>query len=256
MQFAPPMISHGNAHPNFVVLFMIPPIIDRALRLCEGRAPRRDAVLLGLFLAYQVFLGEEPLLLAVTGLALYAFGHAVADPDAARAAARPLLRGLAIAALVAVPLTIGPLAWQFLGPQSYRSVLHGQVGNHPMALLEFATRSLAGDADIAASLSVNRTEENAFFGWPLAVLAVILVVRMRCRPQVRALGFTALAAAVLSLGQNIPLPGTDRTLPGPWARWARNWAAPGSASSRRWRVQAGQNVPDRGRSKSSAHTGC
>lgn len=35
--FAPPMISHGNAHPNFLVLFMIPVIIDRALRLCEGK---------------------------------------------------------------------------------------------------------------------------------------------------------------------------------------------------------------------------
>ncbi|MEV5568107.1 dolichyl-phosphate beta-glucosyltransferase, partial [Streptomyces sp. NPDC052196] len=35
--FAPPMISHGNAHPNFCVLFMLPLIIDRALRLCEGR---------------------------------------------------------------------------------------------------------------------------------------------------------------------------------------------------------------------------
>ncbi|MEY9993092.1 uncharacterized membrane protein YjjB (DUF3815 family) [Streptomyces sp. V4I8] len=34
--FAPPMVSHAHAHPNFVVLFMIPLIIDRALRLCAG----------------------------------------------------------------------------------------------------------------------------------------------------------------------------------------------------------------------------
>ncbi|MGW1077430.1 glycosyltransferase [Streptomyces sp. NPDC002537] len=214
--FAPPMISHGNAHPNFVVLFMIPPIIDRMLRLCEGRRPTRDAVLLGLFLAYQIFLGEEALLLAVTGFALFAFCYAVADPDAARAVAGRLLRGLGVAALVAVPLVAFPLGWQFLGPQSYHSVLHGEVGNNPMALLEYATRSLAGDPRTAAALSVNRTEENAFFGWPLVVLAVVLVVRMRHRPLVRALGFTALAAAVLSLGRHIPLPGTDKTLPGPW----------------------------------------
>lgn len=214
--FAPPMISHGNAHPNFVVLFMIPVIVDRLLRLCEGRRTRRDGVLLGLFLAYQVFLGEEALLLAATGLALYALAHAVADPDLARAVAPRLLRGLGIAALVAVPLTAVPLAWQFLGPQSYGSVLHGQVGNHPMALLEFATRSLGGDPDAAASLSLNRTEENAFFGWPLVVLTVAIAVRLRAEPRVRALAFTAAAAALLSLGQNIPLPSTDRTLPGPW----------------------------------------
>lgn len=34
--FAPPMVSHAGAHPNFVILFMIPLIIDRALRLCAG----------------------------------------------------------------------------------------------------------------------------------------------------------------------------------------------------------------------------
>ncbi|MEV8474023.1 dolichyl-phosphate beta-glucosyltransferase [Streptomyces sp. NPDC051173] len=214
--FAPPMISHGNAHPNFLVLFMIPLIVDRMLRLCEGTRPTRDAVLLGLFLTYQIFLGEEALLLAVTGLVLFAFGYAVADPDAARAVSGRLLRGLCVAAAVAVPLVAFPLGWQFLGPQSYHSVLHGEVGNNPMALLEYATRSLGGDARTAASLSVNRTEENAFFGWPLVVLAVALVVRMWHQPRVRALGFTALAAAVLSLGRDIPLLGTDRTLPGPW----------------------------------------
>ncbi|MCC3768789.1 glycosyltransferase family 2 protein [Streptomyces sp. UNOC14_S4] len=214
--FAPPMISHGNAHPNFLVLFMIPLIIDRAVRLCEGERPTRNAVLLGLFLAYQVFLGEEALLLAVTGLLLFAFGYAVADPDAARAVSGRLLRGLGVAALVAAPIVAVPVGWQFLGPQSYHSVLHGEVGNNPMALLEYATRSLAGDDAKAAALSVNRTEENAFFGWPLVVLSVIVVVRMWRRPLVRALGFTALAAAVLSMGRNIPLLGTDRTLPGPW----------------------------------------
>ncbi|MEU7109756.1 dolichyl-phosphate beta-glucosyltransferase [Streptomyces sp. NPDC046215] len=219
--FAPPMISHGNAHPNFLVLFMIPPIIDRLLRLCEGGRPTRDAVVLGLFLAYQVYLGEEPLLLAVTGFALFALAYAIADPDAARAVARPLLRGLGIAAAVSLPLVIYPLSHQFFGPQSYHSVLHGQVGNHPMALLEFATRSLAGDPGVAASLSLNRTEENAFFGWPLVLLTVAVTVHLRHQPRVRALGCTALAAAVLSLGQNIPLPGTDRTLPGPWRLVAR-----------------------------------
>ncbi|MGI5338837.1 dolichyl-phosphate beta-glucosyltransferase [Streptomyces sp. CA-181903] len=214
--FAPPMVSHGTAHPNFAVLFVIPLIIERALRLCEGRRVRRDGVILGLLLVYQVFLGEEVLLLAVTGLLLFAFGYAVAAPAAARAAAGPLLRGLGVAAAVAVPLLAVPLYRQFFGAQSYHSVLHGSVGNNPMALLEFATRSLAGDEHKAAALSLNRTEENAFFGWPLVLLAAVLVVRMRRRPLVRALGFTALAAAVLSLGRDIPLPGTVHTLPGPW----------------------------------------
>ncbi|MGK5640648.1 dolichyl-phosphate beta-glucosyltransferase [Streptomyces sp. URMC 126] len=214
--FAPPMVSHGTAHPNFAVLFAIPLIIERALRLCDGGRTRRDGVILGLLLVYQVFLGEEVLLLAVTGLLLFAFAYAVAAPGTARRAAGPLLRGLGVAALVAVVLLAVPLYRQFFGAQSYHSVLHGSAGNHPFALLEFATRSLAGDERVAASLSMNRTEENAFFGWPLILLATVLVIRMRRRPLVRALGFTALAAAVLSLGRDIPLPGTDHTLPGPW----------------------------------------
>ncbi|WP_171168416.1 dolichyl-phosphate beta-glucosyltransferase [Streptomyces sp. I05A-00742] len=214
--FAPPMVSHGTAHPNFAVLFVIPLIVDRALRLCGDGRTVRDGAVLGVLVTYQVFLGEEALLLAATGLLLFAFGYAVAAPGAAREAARPLLRGLGVAVLVAVPLVIVPLARQFFGAQSYHSVLHGEVGNHPFALLEFATRSLAGDEGIAASLSPNRTEENAFFGWPLVLLAIALVVRLRDRPQVRALGFTALAAAALSLGRDVPLPGTDHTLPGPW----------------------------------------
>ncbi|MET9646819.1 glycosyltransferase [Streptomyces syringium] len=219
--FAPPMISHGNAHPNFIVFFMFPLIIDRLLRLCEGTRTTRDAVILGLFLTYQVFLGEEALLLAVCGLVLFAVGYAIASPDVAKAVAPPLLRGLGIAALVCLPLLVYPLSWQFFGTQSYHSVLHGQVGNHPMALLEFATRSMAGDEKVAASLSLNRTEENAFFGWPLVALTVALVVHLRNQPRVLALGGTALGAVVLSLGQNIPLLGTDRTLPGPWRVLAR-----------------------------------
>ena len=38
------MISHANAHPNFVILFMIPLIVERALRLCEGTRVVRDGV--------------------------------------------------------------------------------------------------------------------------------------------------------------------------------------------------------------------
>ncbi|MFJ5798600.1 hypothetical protein ACIQC6_09935 [Streptomyces decoyicus] len=71
------MISHANAHPNFAVLFMMPLIIDRLLRLCgarghhggghdsggtPGRRTVRDGVVLGLLLTYQIFLGEEALL--------------------------------------------------------------------------------------------------------------------------------------------------------------------------------------------------
>lgn len=217
--FAPPMVSHANAHPNFVVLFMIPLIIERALRLCTGTRVVRDGVVLGLMAVYQILLGEEPLLLASLGMVLFAGAYAAVRPRVARAAVRPLAKGLAIAAAVCLPLVALPLYWQFLGPQSYTRVLHtDHMGNSPRALLSFAERSLvAGDKATADALSPNPTEQNAFYGWPLALLAFAIVVRLWERALVKALAFTAGAAALLSLGPRFQIPLTNMTVPGPWA---------------------------------------
>ncbi|NBE56562.1 glycosyltransferase [Streptomyces sp. YC537] len=216
--FAPPMVSHANAHPNFVVLFMIPLIVDRALRLCvPGGRVVRDGVVLGLFAAYQVFLGEEPLLLAVIGMLLFAGAYAVVRRDVARAVWRPLGKGLAIGAGVALPLVAFPLYWQFFGPRSYHSVLHGDgAGNSPLALLSFAERSLAGSREMSEPLALNITEQNAFYGWPLVALALAITIGLWERAAVRALAFTAVAAAFLSLGAEFRVPLTDVVLPGPW----------------------------------------
>ncbi|GAA2518177.1 dolichyl-phosphate beta-glucosyltransferase [Streptomyces longisporus] len=221
--FAPPMVSHANAHPNFVVLFMIPLIIDRALRLCTGARVVRDGVVLGLMTAYQVFLGEEPLLLAAIGLVLFAGAYGVVRRDVAGQAWRPLLRGLAIAAAVCLPLVAYPLVWQFTGPQSYAHMPHGDnSGNSPLALLSFAERSLiAGNAQRANALSPNPTEQNAFYGWPLVLLAFAIVVRLWEQALVKALAVTAVGAALLSLGPEFRIPMTDKVYPGPWALLAR-----------------------------------
>ncbi|WP_328537570.1 dolichyl-phosphate beta-glucosyltransferase [Streptomyces sp. NBC_00344] len=222
--FAPPMISHGNAHPNFLVLFMIPVIIDRTLRLCgPGKEPGarkgvvKDGILLGVFASYQIFLGEEPFLLAAIGMLLFAVSYALVRRDVAKAAALPLAKGLGVAALTALPLVAYPLAWQFFGAQSYHSVLHGNnAGNSPRALLEFSGRALFGSDARADKLALNRTEENAFYGWPLVALAFAVTVRLWRHALVKALAFTAVAAAVLSLGQKIRIPYTDVVFPGPW----------------------------------------
>ncbi|MCC0096935.1 glycosyltransferase [Streptomyces flavotricini] len=215
--FAPPMVSHANGHPNFVVLFVLPLIIDRALRLCEGRNVVRDGVLLGLFATYQIFLGEEPLLIAALGMLVFSLAYLLVDRRRALAAARPLGLGVVIAAGVCVPLLIFPLYWQFFGPQSYHSVLHGDnAGNSPRALVEYAARSLFGDAETAGRLSLNTTEQNAFYGWPLLALGVAVCVWMWRRRVVRALAITGAVALALSLGPWVPVPRTDVVLPGPW----------------------------------------
>ncbi len=214
--FAPPMVSHANAHPNLVVLFVIPLIIDRSLRLAEGRQVPRHGVILGLLLAWQIFLGEEALLLAATGMLAFAAIYACLRPAVARAAFPPLVRGLAIAAAVCLPIVAYPLYWQFFGDQSYQSILHGPTGNPPLSLIEFSGRALAGNEDTAAALSLNPTEQNAFYGWPLIALTLGITVVLWDRAVVRALAGTALFTALLSLGAAVPLPWTDTTVPGPW----------------------------------------
>ncbi|MGW6691427.1 glycosyltransferase family 2 protein [Streptomyces sp. NPDC054961] len=218
--FAPPMVSHANGHPNFVVLFMIPLIIDRALRLCaprRGGSVTRDGVLLGLFATFQIFIGEEPLLIAALGMLLFSLAYLLVDHRRALAAARPLGAGLAVALAVCLPLLIVPLYWQFFGPQSYHSVLHGDnAGNSPRALVAYASRSLFGDPETAGRLSLNTTEQNAFYGWPLLAFGVAVCVWMWRSKAVRALAITGFATLLLSLGPWVPVPRTEVVLPGPW----------------------------------------
>ncbi|MCC3653023.1 glycosyl transferase [Streptomyces sp. S07_1.15] len=216
--FAPPMIAHANAHANLVVLFVLPLVIDRMLKLCTGRRVLHDGVVLGLLMTWQIFLGEEALLLAVTGMVVFAAGYACARPSAARAVAGPLARGLLTGAGVCLALVAFPLYWQFYGEQSYAAINHGPTGNPLLALVEFAERSLAGDPATADRLSLNPTEQNAFYGWPLAVLFLVVTVTLWRRPVVKALAATVLVAAALSLGSDISLAGTEgaATVPGPW----------------------------------------
>ncbi|WP_433441987.1 hypothetical protein [Nonomuraea sp. CA-141351] len=214
--FAPPIISHANAHPNFVVLFAIPLIIGRFLLLARHRRVWRDGTVLGLLVTYQIFLGEEVLLLAAAGLAVLAAGYAAARPDAALAALRPLVAGTAVAAVVSLTLS-GPALWfQFAGAQSYASLIHGPAGNDVQALVSYAGRSLAGDAGVAAALSLNPTEQNAFFGWPLAVLVAGVAVWLRRIPVVLPLTLVVVVSAALSLGPEITFYGEKSSYLGPW----------------------------------------
>ena len=214
--FAPSIISHANAHPNFVVLFVLPFIAARVVRLAQGRSPVRDGVILGLLLTYQVFLGEEPLLIGATAFLVFAASYAAFRPTEVFPMLRPLGIGLGVASAVTLVLVAFPLWWQFFGPQSYGTLEHGLRGNDLAALTAFATESLAGDPEVARELSMNRTEENAFFGWPLVILMVLLTVWLWRVAVARALAVSMLVLAWLSLGALIIVDDTVTSVPGPW----------------------------------------
>ncbi|WP_230424663.1 glycosyl transferase [Prauserella cavernicola] len=214
--FAPSIISHANAHPNFVVLFLLPFIVLVLLKLARGQRPVRNGVLLGLLVAYQVFLGEEPLLIAATTMAVFAVVYALSRPEEALAMARPLGTGILVGAGVTLAIVAFPLWWQFAGPQSYGSIEHGLLGNDAAAFTTFATESVAGNAEAAKELSLNRTEENAFFGWPLVLLLTGVSIALWRVAAARALAVAMFALAWISMGVLLVVDGTGTSVPGPW----------------------------------------
>lgn len=210
--FSPAMVSHANGHPNFVAAFVVPVIVDRFVRLSRGGRPGRDGLVLGLLLAWQVFIGEEVLLL--TALGLLVLGAVLLAHR--RLALRAMLPGLAIAAAVSAAIVAVPLWWQFFGPQGYTSLWHPPGGNDLAALWGRATRTVGADPWASAALSMNRTEENAFLGallWPLAAAVVVALVR---RPLVQALALLVVLAAWLSLGEEVLLRGVPTAWPSLW----------------------------------------
>ncbi len=207
--FAPPMITHATAHPNFTALFVLPFIVSRVILLARGENMVRHGVILGLLVAYQIFLGEEPLLIAATALVIYA----LARPSVV---SMHLVKGVGIAALVTLPLVAYPLWHQFFGPQSYDGLGHGPAGNDLATVTAFGSYSLAGDPEQAGKIAINPTEENAFFGWPLVILVVVLAIWLWRVAAARALVITAAAMVVLSLGWELTIDGEKTGIPLPW----------------------------------------
>ena len=214
--FAPPIISHANAHPNFVALFLIPLIVLRLMKLVHCGRPVRDGVILGLLVAWQILLGEEPLLIAATGILVFGIVYICLKPAVARAAARRFLAGVSLGAAVCLAIVGYPLWFQFFGPQGYRSIEHGPVGNDAAALTAFSSESIAGHPLVAGNLSINPTEENAFFGWPLLSLVVVIAIWLWRSAGVKTLAITTFVMAALSLGVELAVNGEKTGIPGPW----------------------------------------
>lgn len=210
--FAPAMVSHANGHPNFVALFLVPVIVDRVLRLAEGSRWLRDGVVLGLLVTWQLFIGEEPLLLAAVGMLVVGLVLAVHRRlDVGR-----LAPGVGVGAALCLALVTVPLWWQFAGPQSYTSIYHLPGGNDLAALWSRATRTIGTDPWSSAALSMNRTEENAFFGIALWLLAGAITLVLIRRPVVRALAVLAVVTCWLSLGDEVLLRGRPTGIPSLW----------------------------------------
>ncbi|MEV4661327.1 hypothetical protein AB0J85_05205 [Micromonospora echinofusca] len=215
--FAPGMIAQAGAHLHMAAQFLVPVILALVFHP-DPRRVRRHGTLLGLLVAYQVFLGEEVAFFLVLAAGTFALAYVAADRATARRLAPALLGRLAIGVAVALPLLAYPLWFQFFGPGHYRGMPFHAYGYQldAASFTASARQTVLGDDHLPGLLAPNPTEENSFFGPGLLVLAVVIVIWLWRRPLVRALAACGLLFALLSLGEQVRLDGTSTGIPGPY----------------------------------------
>lgn len=217
--FAPGIVHHANGQPNFASNFLLPLIVARVLRLGEPGRWRRNGVVLGLLVAYQIFINEEMLLLTALACLVVVGTYAVLRPRAAGGQAGTFAAALGTGGALALLLTAYPIWFQFNGPQSYRGLQGGTFhswGEDLKAFVTFPRDSLAGDEAVERTIGV--TEQNTWFGWPLVLLAVVALLLLVCRSLVaRILAVLTVVFTVASLGPVIRFDGAETDTDGPWA---------------------------------------
>ncbi|WP_234590824.1 hypothetical protein [Micromonospora sp. MH99] len=217
--FAPGIIHHANGQPNFVSNFLLPLIVVRVLRMGEPGRWRRNGLVLGVLVTYQIFINEEMLLLTALACLVVVLAYAVQRPRATRAAAGTFLAGLGVAGGLALLLAAYPIWFQFNGPQSYRGLQGGVFhnwGEDLVAFVTFARDTWAGDP--AVEQTIGMTEQNTWFGWPLVLLSVVaLVLLVRRSLAARIVAVLIVVFTVASIGPKVRFDGVETGVRGPWS---------------------------------------
>ncbi|MEH1101057.1 hypothetical protein V6V16_18040 [Micromonospora sp. CPCC 205561] len=217
--FAPGVVHHANGQPNFVSNFLLPLIVVRVLRLAEPGRWRRNGLVLGLLVAYQIFINEEMLLLTALACLVVVLAYAIMRPARAWAVAGTFAAALGVGGGLALLLTAYPIWFQFNGPQSYRGLQGGVFhswGEDLAAFVTFARDTVAGDE--AVEKTIGLTEQNTWFGWPLVLVALVaLVLLVRRSFPARILAVLVVVFTVASIGPKVRVNGVETRTDGPWA---------------------------------------
>lgn len=218
--FAPGVVAQANGHFHFAAQFLVPVLIALALRLGEPGRSRRGRLLtgagLGVVTAAQILISEEVLFILALALAVFIIVYAVSHAAEVRDRIRASLGGAAVAVGVAVVLAAYPLWVQFFGPLSYRGIPWLNYHADLASFHTYATNSLAGKADAANAASPNPTEQTAFFGLPLLIVAGAAAVWLRRVAWLRSAAITAAIFCVASLGSPLTWHEKPLGIAGPW----------------------------------------
>jgi len=216
--FAPALVSHANAHVNFVSQYVTPFIVWQVLRLREPGRAVRGGIILGLLVVLQVFINEETLLFTALSLGAFVIAYAIMAPRQAKRAARHFLAGLGVALLTAGVLLAYPLYFQFTGPGSYHGqpFLPDKYSTDLLSIGAFARQSVAGNAWLTRHMSVSGTEDNTFFGPVGLVMIVVSVVVLWRNVAARAAAIAGLLLLVVSMGPTLKIFGHETRVPLPF----------------------------------------
>jgi hypothetical protein len=206
--FSPGMVNASIAHYGIEFAVLAPLLAEAALALLTGRGrPVPTGARLGLLAAVQLFIGEEMLYDVVIACLLLAAVLGASCRSAVRGRLGGTVRGLCVAAAVALPACGYALWTQFHGPLKQHGSPWpiGTFGNdlrafvYPQAQLALHTASSAAYAAAHGALSA---EYVAYLGPPLLVLIAGATIWYWDVLPVRAAGVTWAALEALSLGVN------------------------------------------------------
>lgn len=215
--FSPSMMSHSLGHPNLTAQWLIPIMLHLVLRLHRSEHRVRDGVILGLLIAAQFFIAEEPLLLLAISFAIFLIVCALFSPQLIRERGTAILTGGAAAVATSVVLLAYPIYFQFSGPLSVVGIPFSvpYYSQDLAGYLQFPNQSLGGNPN-AIGYWPGLTEQAALFGGPLVVLFLVACIAFAHRTAVRASLISVFVLVLLSLGPTVHVAGKLSALPALW----------------------------------------
>ncbi|MBA3727853.1 MAG: hypothetical protein H0W94_01360 [Actinobacteria bacterium] len=222
--FSPYIAGHMLGHPNLTLVFAIPLVVLLVLRVVDGSISAAGFVLrFALVLVVQFLISLE--VFATT--TLFGWGTLVLAYLLLGAERRRKLVAvgrLAAGAYGVAAAVVSPYLYHFFfaagAPESpiydfYPSFYSNDLLNFvvPTAITRFGRGEFA---EVAAGFTGNISEQVAYVGLPLILIAVLFARIWWRRPAGKLLLVSLVAAAVASLGPALKIGGTE-TVPLPWA---------------------------------------
>jgi hypothetical protein len=214
--------QNGHLHLTIAVFPPLVLLLGHELLVAQTKSALRTGLWLGVATGVQLLVSEEiaAITVLVAGFSLAVL--AVLHPHHAARRVRPGALGLGVAAVTALVIAGGPLAYQFLGPGA---LPHGVPATGQRLDLAGIVRPgpaqyYASPSDIAANrqFPANGVENTGYLGWPLVIVALATCAWLMLKRERFAYWWLATTLVTVGLSLGTPLDVDGRSVgTGPWA---------------------------------------